>query len=102
MDLLPVVYELLKQLPRNESYALSDQIRRAALSIPANIAEGQARQHKKEFIQHLSIARGSLAELDTLLLAGQRLGYWPINDRIDSQLLEIRRLLQGLIRSLRR
>ena len=58
MDLVPEVYQLSKRLPPEELYGLSDQIRRAAVSIPANIAEGQARQHPGEFIQHLSIARG--------------------------------------------
>ena len=63
MALVPDVYTLLKAFPQEETYALADQIRRAVVSIPANIAEGQARQHRKEFIQHLSIAKGRLAEL---------------------------------------
>ena len=68
MALVPDVYTLLKAFPQEETYALADQIRRAVVSIPANIAEGQARQHRKEFIQHLSIAKGRLAELHTLLM----------------------------------
>jgi hypothetical protein len=59
MQLVPAVYRLVRQLPAEERYALSDQLRRAVVSIPANIAEGQARQHAAEFAQHLAIARGS-------------------------------------------
>jgi four helix bundle protein len=103
MDLMPVVYRLAKQLPREELYALSDQIRRAAVSVPANIAEGQGRQHRAEFVQHLSIARASLAELDTLLLIAQRLGYLTEPDlhTVTPLMIEVRRLLQGLLQSLR-
>lgn len=62
-------------MPKEETYALSDQIRRAAVSIPSNIAEGQARNSTKEFIQFLSIAQGSRAELDTQLLLCIKLNY---------------------------
>jgi four helix bundle protein len=104
MDLVPEVYKLLKRLPRDELYALADQIRRAAVSIPANIAEGQARQHPGEFVQHLSIARGSLAELDTLVLLAERLGYLKEADltALAPIVVEVRRLLQGLIQSIRK
>jgi four helix bundle protein len=104
MDLAPEVYKLLKRLPRDELYALADQIRRAAISILANIAEGQARHHPGEFVQHLSIARGNLAELDTLLLLAERLDYLKEEDltAIAPILVEVRRLLQGLIQSIRK
>jgi len=75
MDLIPKVYQLVRKLPAEERFALGEQLRRATVSVPANIAEGHARRHTKEFLQHLSIARGSLAELHTLLLVAQRLGY---------------------------
>jgi four helix bundle protein len=103
MDLVPKVYELAKKLPKEELYALSSQIRRAVISIPANIAEGQARQHPAEFAQHLSIARGSLAELDTLLLAAEKLGYLEEEnlEAVSPLMIEVRRLLQGLIQSIR-
>ena len=65
MDLTTEIYRLVKFLPREETYALSDQMRRAALSIPSNIAEGHGRNSNKEFANFLSIARGSLTELRT-------------------------------------
>ena len=65
MDLTIEVYRLVKFLPREETYALSDQMRRAAVSIPSNIAEGHGRNSNKEFANFLSIARGSLTELRT-------------------------------------
>lgn len=73
--LVPTVYAVVRCLPREENYALGDQLRRAAVSVPANIAEGQARRHPREFLQHLSIAKGSLAELHTLLIICERLQY---------------------------
>jgi four helix bundle protein len=75
IDLVPQVYQVARLLPPHERFGLMDQMRRAAVSVPSNIAEGQARRHTKEFIQHLSIARGSLAELQTLLLVAERLQY---------------------------
>lgn len=104
VDLIPKVYELVNRFPKHETYALSDQVRRSAVSVPANIAEGQARQHPKEFLQHLSIARGSLAELHTLLIVAHRLGYVEgsrLND-IEQSLALIRRPLAGLISSVRK
>ena len=102
IDLAPEVYRLLKKFPKEENYALADQIRRAAVSIAANIAEGQARQHTREFLQHLSIAKGSLAELDTLLIIAERLGYLKNEEiaPIQSNMTEIRMMLHGLSRSL--
>lgn len=102
--LVPAAYSLVKKLPSEERFALGDQIRRAAVSVPANIAEGQARQHTKEFIQFLSIARGSLAELETLLIVTERLGYCHRSDlwKSSKAISEVRRLLQGLINTLRK
>ena len=82
---------------------MSAQIRRAVVSIPANIAEGQARQHDKETIQFLSIARGSLAELDTLLIISQELKFISYSQykHIEDEITEIGKLLNGLIRSLK-
>ncbi len=75
MDLVAETYKVVKLLPKEELYALSDQMRRAVVSIPSNIAEGQQRNSTKEFVQFLSIARGSNAELETQLLICVRLGY---------------------------
>lgn len=94
------VYELVKTLPKEETYALGDQMRRAAVSVPANIAEGQARQSPREFAQYLAVARGSLAELDTLLEVGRRIGYWQATPEVDKTVIEVRKLLQGLMNKL--
>lgn len=75
MDLVVIVYQLAKQLPKEETYALSDQMRRAAVSIPLNIAEGQQRNSQKNFKHFLTIARGSNAELETQLQICVRLNY---------------------------
>ena len=75
IDLVHAVYEIARALPSEERSALSDQIRRAAGSIHANIAEGHTRAHRKEFVQFLVIAQASLAELESHLLVVERLGY---------------------------
>ncbi len=75
MDLVRETYRIVKLLPKEETYVLSDQMRRAAISIPSNIAEGQARNSTKEFIRFLSIARGSKAELQTQLMICVQLQY---------------------------
>lgn len=75
MELVEAVYKVTKQFPKEELYGLTSQIRRAAVSIPSNIAEGHTREHTKEFLHHLSMAQASLAELDTQLELSQRLNY---------------------------
>ena len=75
MDIVVEVYDLVKKLPKEELFALSDHIRRAVISIPSNIAEGQGRNSSKEFIHFLSIAKGSKAELETQLLLCVRINY---------------------------
>ncbi len=102
MDLVVMCYKLSKKFPKHEIYGLAGQLQRAAVSVPANIAEGRQRQHVKEFIQHLSIAYGSLAELETHIQIAGRLGY--IEEEEISRILdyssEIGRMLNGLRRSL--
>lgn len=102
MDLLVEVYRLVKKLPKEETYALSDQMRRAAISIPSNIAEGKNRSSEKDYLRFLFIARGSRAEVETQLLACLRLNYLNESE-IDSALnlcSEIGRMLNALISKL--
>lgn len=99
MDLVEIVYKIVRWLPKEEQYGLSDQMRRAAVSIPSNIAEGQQRYSDKDFKYFLSIARGSGAELETQILVCERLGYLS-KDLISEPLRlcgEINRMLSGLM-----
>ena len=75
MELTTEIYSIVKLLPKDETYTLSDQMRRSAISIPSNIAEGQGRDTVKEFIRFLSVARGSLRELSTQLEICERVHY---------------------------
>ncbi len=102
MDLTTEVYNLTKQLPKEELYELSSQMKRAAVSIPSNIAEGQQRTHTKEFINFLSVARGSNAELETQLMICVRLDYLN-QEKIEKAMSlckEIGRMLNTLISKL--
>lgn len=99
MELAEEVYHLVKKLPKEETYALSDQMRRAAVSVPSNIAEGHGRESKNEFRSFLSIANGSVSELETQLLLCIRLGYLSKADTESALSLsnEINRMLSALI-----
>lgn len=94
------VYKLLKVFPREERYGLVDQIKRAAVSIPSNIAEGAARKSPKEFMQFLYIALGSAAELETQLVISKKLSFLA-EEEILEKLERLKSKLLGLIRSLR-
>lgn len=102
MDLVVACYQITKKFPKNEVYGLINQLQRAAVSIPANIAEGRERQYSKEFIQHLSIAYGSLAELETHIQIAERLTYIDMNQlkKLLDKTAEIGRMLNGLRKSL--
>ena len=76
MDLVVLVYKLMEKLPKEERYSLCDQIRRSAVSIPSNIAEGKSRNSIKEYKHFIGIAKGSVAELETQLLICERIGYF--------------------------
>lgn len=104
MDLVVNVYELTRMFPGSEEYGLRNQMRRAAISIPANIAEGAARQTKKEFIQFLHMAQASLSELDTHFEISRRLNYLKGEVTLEPALLmvNIDKMLTGLIRSLKK
>lgn len=90
-----------ERFPKSEIYGLASQMRRAAISVPANIAEGYERQYNKEYIQFLTVARGSLGELETYLLLAKDLKYITRGtfEELEQSRKEVIRLLQGLIRS---
>lgn len=104
MDLAVSIYHLTKTFPKEETYGLISQIRRAASSIPANIAEGQGRRLGKEFQQFLANSRGSLLELDTHLELSFRVGYLnkTQHEELKEKINEVGRILNGLMRSLNR
>lgn len=103
VDLVVLSYELTKRFPADELYGLTAQIRRAAVSVPANIAEGNGRQHLGDYIQHLSIANGSLKELETHFHVAGRLGYLAQEelDTVFDLSGEVGRMLTGLMQKLR-
>ncbi len=86
MELAEAVYRVTKGLPASELYGLNSQLRRAAVSIPSNIAEGHTRESRKEYLHHVSVAHGSLAEVETQLEIARRLGY--VSDQDHRALME--------------
>jgi four helix bundle protein len=99
MSLAKKVHQNTKNFPKDEIYGITSQIRRAAVSIPSNIAEGSARQSDKELIQFIYIALGSLAELQTQLILSKDFGY--LSDDMESDITNIRRKLLGLVKYLK-
>src|SRR5215203_2299372 len=104
MDLTVLTYEMAKRLPHTERYELSSQMRRAAVSVPSNISEGQSYGSDKQYLRHLRIALGSLGELSTQIELAVRLEFFtPASvETVDKQLSRTRQLLFGLLRSVRR
>ncbi len=102
MDLVERVYELVKTFPDDEKFGLISQIRRCAVSVPSNIAEGSGRNSKKEFHHFLSIATGSLFELNTQIMISKRVEYVSIEKQTDlsNRIDEIHRMIFGLMNSL--
>ena len=102
MDLVVEIYKISKLLPKEEVYGISDQLRRSAVSIPSNITEGQSRISVKEFIQFLSIARGSLAELETQLLICIKVNMLSEDNITEAQniITEIGKMIKGLMNKL--
>ncbi len=98
LDLAEDICHITQNFPVNERNVLTAQLRRAAISVPSNIAEGAARNSKKEFVQYLYIALGSLSELETQLYLSQRLGYISNDDKIFEDIDQVRRMLLGLIK----
>jgi four helix bundle protein len=102
VELVTAVYKVTSDFPRQEVFGLTSQMRRCAVSVPSNIAEGQGRATKGEFIQFLSHARGSLFELETQLCIASKLGYLAADQTQDLELKaqEVARILNGLLTSL--
>jgi four helix bundle protein len=103
MHLVREIYDATRLFPRDELYGLTNQLRRAAVSVPSNIAEGQARFSPREFCHFLSQARGSLVEIETQVLIAEDLGYLPATKTrlMLQQAAELGRILNGLIASIR-
>jgi four helix bundle protein len=99
MELVTEIYKLTRCFPKEEQYGLTSQIRRAAVSIPSNIAEGKGRKTSKEFHQFLVHARGSLWEVETQLLIAENLGYLTreLGERVEKKTSELGRILSGFL-----
>jgi four helix bundle protein len=103
ISLVEQSYAATRQFPREEQFGLTGQLRRAAVSVPSNVAEGSARATTRAFINHVSIALGSLAEVETCTEIALRLGYLPAPSAkaLDATASSVGRLLNGLLRALR-
>jgi four helix bundle protein len=103
MDLVVDAYRISALFPREEKYGLVQQLRRAAVSVPSNIAEGHGRDHLGDYLRHLSIANGSLMELETQVLIAGRLGYVASDHEngVLARAARVGKLLSGLTRSLK-
>ena len=102
MDLVERAYIETRRIPKEELYGLTSQLRRAVVSIPSNIAEGQGRRTNKDFLQFLAIAKGSLQESETQILIAERLRYLEKNstDELIALCAEENRLLHGLMNAI--
>ncbi len=102
MNLVTEVYRLTETWPKHESFGLTRQVQRAAVSVPSNIAEGKGRHGAREFAHHLSIAHGSLCELETQIEIARRLGYLPPPSVIplEGHIAEVGQLIRGVLRRL--
>ena len=100
-QLVSAIYRLTQGFPKEELFGLTSQLRRAAVSVPSNIAEGAARAGEREFAQFLNLARGSLSELETQLLIAGDLGYIRADDPIFAAVDRVSRLITGLYKTIR-
>lgn len=103
MEMAQEIYRVVPKLPREETYGIRSQLTRAAVSVPANVAEGWARESAKEKLQYLAIAHGSLAETETLLTLCERIGWFPTSDtsRLRRLIDEVGRILTTMRRNRR-
>ena len=97
MDFVENIYKISASFPKEEMYGLTSQIRRAAVSVPSNIAEGASRQGNKEFIQFLYISLGSLSEVETQLMLSERLQFVENIQPVLNNAITIKKMLNGLI-----
>ncbi|PKN14946.1 MAG: four helix bundle protein [Deltaproteobacteria bacterium HGW-Deltaproteobacteria-24] len=100
IEFVEYIYTITNDFPKEELYGLTSQMRRCAVSVPSNIAEGSARNHNKEFIQFLYVSLGSLSELETQLIIAVKIGY--LSEFNEQEMHEIRKMLQGLILNIKR
>lgn len=95
------IYRLTETFPAKETYGLTSQIRRAAISVPSNIAEGAERTTKREFAHYLSMARGSLSEIDTQRIIAKQLDYIDDDEEVQQKLDRVFGLIDGLLKTIR-
>ncbi len=100
LDLVEDIYKLTKSFPASENFGLTSQLRRAAVSLPSNIAEGSTRGSTKDFIRFLNIASGSLTEIETQLVIAERIGYIIFSEALQNNIITIRKMLYRLKQSL--
>jgi four helix bundle protein len=101
IKLVKATYEVTRTYPKEEQFSLVSQMRRASVSVPGNIAEGAARKSEKDFMRFLTIARGSLSELETYMVISRELGYVDETEEMDALMDRVFRLLVGLISSIK-
>ncbi len=103
-DLAVLVYSKTKSFPKEELYGITSQLRRAVVSVPTNIAEGASREHKKEYLYLLYVARGSMAEVEYLLHLSKRVGYLKDDEykQVENRRQEAAKTLHGLINSVKK
>ncbi len=100
IELVVQIYEITNKFPPSEIYGLTSQLRRSAVSVPSNIADGAARNSDKEFIQFLYFSLGSLSELETQLIIAEKIGYWNTQS-LNESIEKIRRMTLNLIKFLK-
>ena len=102
VELVTKIYRASQSFPKHELYGLTQQLRKAAVSVPSNLAEGAARASRKEFIYFLRIARGSLSEVETQIEIANRLGYLTNPKEVSDSLLTVRKMISSLLSAVRR